>query len=398
MIGGQTFESALEPLTDQTQDLTLIGPETFRQRLARLQQSIKDNGGGAVYLHGGTNLLYFTGLRWSPSERMVAAVVPAEGELQYISPKFEIDTLQDYWQIPGTIHSWEEHESPYQLLANVVQSAKLTTDCLYLDEFTPFLFSAPIAAALPRFKIAEARQLTVPIRSRKTQQEIAIIQRAHEITLQVQRSTASILKPGISTTEVVKFIDQAHRKLGAPAGSSFCIVLFGKATSFPHGVKDPQVLQENDWVLVDTGCLIDGYNSDITRSYAFGTPTDQQRSAWQAERAAQLAAFEAAELGKSCEVCDAAARASLEAAGYGPDYQLPGLPHRTGHGCGLDIHESPNLVRGETTPLAPGMVFSNEPMLVIPDQFGVRLEDHFYMSENGPVWLTQPAESLENPI
>jgi Xaa-Pro dipeptidase len=175
-------------------------------------------------------------------------------------------------------------------------------------------------------------------------------------------------------------------------------VLFGLASSFPHGVKDPQILKNNDWVLIDTGCLLFGYNSDITRSYAFGQSTQRQRFAWQCEKQAQIAAFDAAQLGRPCEAADFAARASLTAQGFGPEYQTPGLPHRTGHGCGLDIHEAPYLVKGDQTPLQVGMVFSNEPMLVLPGEFGVRLEDHFYMTENGPKWFTTPSHSVDDPF
>ena len=207
-----------------------------------------------------------------------------------------------------------------------------------------------------------------------------------------------MLHEGVTTGQVVDFIDRAHQKVGADAGSYFCIVLFDVATSFPHGVKEPQTLKNNDWVLIDTGCWLDGYNSDITRSFCFGKPTQAHRVAWEAEKAAQIAAFDAAVPGQACQECDAAARASLQAAGYGPDYQLPGLPHRTGHGCGLDIHEGPNLVRGEMTPLESGMVFSSEPMLVIPDQFGVRLEDHFYMTDSGARWFTAPSHSIDDPF
>jgi Xaa-Pro dipeptidase len=240
--------------------------------------------------------------------------------------------------------------------------------------------------------------LTQSLRSRKSAAELSIIKRAHEMTLEVIRSAASILHHGITTTEVTKFIDDAHRRVGAEGGSFFCIVLFGAATSFPHGVKDAQTLGDCDWVLIDTGFLLHGYNSDITRSFCFGNATDEQQAAWNVEKAAQLAGFDAAILGAPCEVCDAAARSSLEAAGYGPDYQLPGLPHRTGHGCGLDIHERPNLVRGEKTKLDTGMVFSCEPMLVIPDRFGVRLEDHFYMTKTGPAWFTEPCKSVDDPF
>ena len=397
-VGGKTTEQAMGELSDMTNGVPRIAVEEFTQRLQRLQQSMKEQNVGAVYLHAGTNLYYFTGLKWSASERMVAAIVPAEGEIVYIAPKFELDTLRDYWKLSAEIVAWEEHECPYALLGKTLKSMGAAEKELLLDESTPFFTVHGIQSANPTLKLGHAQPLTQALRSRKSQAEIDLIRRAHEMTLSVHAAAASILKPGITTSEVVEFIDKAHRKVGAPAGSYFCIVLFDVGTSFPHGVKDSQTLRENDWVLIDTGCLLDGYNSDITRSFCFGEPTDAHRVAWDAEKAAQIAAFDAAKIGAPCEVCDNAARASLEGAGYGPDYDLPGLPHRTGHGCGLDIHEGPNLVRGEKTPLDVGMVFSSEPMLVIPDQFGVRLEDHFFMTESGPEWFTQPSHTIEDPF
>lgn len=397
-VGGKTTEQALDALSNMTSDVNPIAKSEFEQRLASLQSSLRDRGAKAAYLHAGTNLYYFTGLRWSPSERMVAAIVPAEGPLHYVAPKFELDTLRDYWQIEAPIHAWEEHESPYEQVAEILSSLPSQSNEVVVDEVTPFFIFDGLRAANPRFEFQSAQPLTVKARSRKSKAEIQLLQRAHEMTLEVHKAAASILKPGISTSEVTKFIDDAHRKVGASAGSYFCIVLFGVATSFPHGVKDPHVLADGDWTLIDTGCLLHGYNSDITRSYCFGTPNEEQRAAWQHEKDAQLAGFEAAKLGAACEVCDEAARASLEANGYGPGYAVPGLPHRTGHGCGLDIHESPNLVKGEKTPLDVGMVFSCEPMLVLPDKFGVRLEDHFYMSEAGPIWFTEPSKSIDEPF
>ena len=361
-----------------------------------LQTQIRDAGAAAVYLHAGTNLYYFTGLRWGASERMVAAIVPAQGEICYVAPQFELDTLRDYWKMPATIHAWEEHESPYEVVGKIM--ASLGGGALLIDEVTPYFIVSGIQQANPKLTLGHAQSLTQNQRSRKSPAEIAIIKRAHEMTLAVHQAAASMLKPGITTGEVVEFIDQAHQRVGAPAGSFFCIVLFGVATSFPHGVKDPQTLNADDWVLIDTGCLVEGYNSDITRSFAFGKHTERQQEIWDIEKAAQLAAFDAARLGAPCEASDAAAREAIRAAGYGPDYQLPGLPHRTGHGCGLDIHEGPNLVRGELTPMAEGMVFSNEPMMVVPDEFGVRLEDHFWMSKDGPQWFTEPSASIDNPF
>jgi len=234
-------------------------------------------------------------------------------------------------------------------------------------------------------------------RRTKSAAELALMQQAKAMTLEVQRRAARILRPGITTTEVHRFIEAAHRALGAP-GNSFCIVLFGRATAFPHGLPGEGVLKEGDMVLIDTGCTVAGYNSDITRTYVFGEPSAEQRRLWDLEREAQLAAFEAVRPGIMCSAIDAAARAVLEKGGLGPDYALPGLPHRTGHGIGLSIHEAPYLVRGDDTPLEPGMCFSNEPMIVVPGQFGIRLEDHFHVTETGAAWFTQPSPSIDQPF
>ncbi|MDA7902831.1 Xaa-Pro peptidase family protein [Mariniblastus sp.] len=397
-VGGKRRQDALGQLTDMTAGVSPILEPEFQERIERLQRSLKASGVQAIYLHASTNLFYFTGLRWSPSERMVAAVIPAEGDLFYIAPNFELDTLRDYWMFEAPIVGWHEHESPYESFHAAMLSRGITDGTILVDEATPFYTVTGLCDANPEFKFELGQSVTQALRSIKTAAEIEIIQRAHEMTLAVLKSAASILEPGITTTEVETFIDEAHRKVGAPAGSYFCIVLFGVATSFPHGVKDPQVLKPGDWVLMDTGCVLHEYISDITRSFCFGEPTDDHRAAWAAEKRAQLAAFAAAGTGVACEDSDAAARASLVESGFGPDYELPGLPHRTGHGCGLDIHEGPNLVRGEGTKMAVGMVFSNEPMLVIPDKFGVRLEDHFYLTAKGPQWFTQPSESIDDPF
>lgn len=387
---GRPMHAVLDELQPMTGGVLPISNAEFEQRLATLAESLGKHEIDAVYLHAGTNLRYFTGLAWQPSERLVGAILTANGRLTYVAPKFEQETLRDHWRIESDIRCWEEHESPYKLVWDVLQTGNAIPRQLVIDETTPYYVYEHLRDAVSNCEIRTAQPILEGYRSRKSPQEIELIQRAHEMTLTVIRSAASILRPGISTTEVVRFIDQAHRRVGAE-GSIFCIVLFGVATSFPHGVKDPQTLQPNDWVLIDTGCLLDGYHSDITRTFGFGTVTDDQASAWEAERAAQLAAFEAAQLNASCESVDYAARASLVANGFGPDYQLPGCPHRTGHGCGLDIHEAPYIVRGNQHPLAPGMVFSIEPMLVIPEKFGVRLEDHVFITENGPRWFTEPA-------
>lgn len=388
------LEAALANLSDMTGDVTPIQTDEFRSRMKKCQALMKEQNIDAVYLHAGTNLYYFTGLQWNPSERMVAAILPAEGEPSYVAPRFELDTLRDYWQIEADLFSWNEHECPFELVQKVLKEQGIPTDQIAVDESAPFFFANGLQAQMPETNWVSAKGITEACRQRKSAHEIEIIRQAHKMTLKVIESAASILRPGISTSEVTKFIDDAHRRVGASSGSYFCIVLFGVATSFPHGVKDPQVLKEDDWVLIDTGFLLNGYNSDITRTFPFGKSTAKQVEMWQLERDAQLAAFDAAKPGNCCEEIDNAARKVLEAAGLGPDYEVPGLPHRTGHGCGLDIHEAPYVVRGNKTKLDKGMVASIEPMIVIPDEFGVRLEDHFYMTENGAEWFTEPARSM----
>jgi Xaa-Pro dipeptidase len=232
----------------------------------------------------------------------------------------------------------------------------------------------------------------------KSPAELALMAQAKAMTLEVHRCAARILREGITTGEVRRFIDQAHRALGADDGSTFCAVQFADASAYPHGLPGEQALKRDDLVLIDTGCRVQGYNSDITRTYVFGRATQEQARVWEVEKRAQAAAFAAVKPGVACEEIDAVARRVLAAEGFGPDYELPGLPHRTGHGIGLSIHEAPYLVRGDKTPLQPGMCFSNEPMIVVPGAFGVRLEDHFHVTETGAAWFTDPQPSLEKPF
>ena len=396
-VGGSSIEIELNKLSDMTADAIAISADEFKTRISKAQQIMKNTGVSALYLDAGTNLHYFTGLKWYKSERMVGAILPAVGDLEFIAPHFEQGSLQDNMIIKGNYNGWHEDESPYQLFANVLKEREILNGKIAIDESAAFFVFDGLRKAAPHFEFSNGADICAPCRQIKSTSEIALMQKAKDMTIEVQKAAARILKPGISTLEVTEFINEAHKRVGA-SGSSFCIVLFGLATSFPHGVKEAQILQENDWVLIDTGCLLQGYNSDITRTYAYGEPTTEQRIAWQVEKDAQAAGFAAAQLGKACSDVDDAARAVICKSGYGPDYELPGLPHRTGHGCGLDIHEWPYLLRGNKTLLATGMVFSNEPMLVLPGKFGVRLEDHFYMGEQGPIWFTEPSYSIDDPF
>ena len=397
-VGGSTTELELAKLTNMTAEVTAISEAEYQQRINKAQQIMKANNIAATYVNAGTNLYYFTGTRWYASERMVGAIIPAEGEIQYIAPYFEVNTLNQYMTISSTINGWQEHESPYQLFKDVLAKLGITQGNIAFDESTSFFIVDGIAKLNQQLVISDAKIITAGCRAQKSDPEIALLQQAKNMTIAVHKAVARILREGISTQEVESFINAAHKKVGAPAGSYFCIVLFGEDSSFPHGVKTPKNLEKNDMVLIDTGCQVEGYNSDITRTYVFGEPNQRQRDMWHIEKQAQLAAFDAAHVGIACGDVDVAARDYLASQNMGPEYQTPGCPHRTGHGVGLDIHEWPYLVRNDRTPLAKGMCFSNEPMLVIPGEFGVRLEDHFYMTDSGAKWFTEPSHSIDDPF
>ncbi|WP_313004824.1 Xaa-Pro peptidase family protein [Brevundimonas sp.] len=369
-----------------------------RSRIEALAGLLEAQGLEAMLLGSTTSLRYFTGLDWHPSERLLGALIHADGRVEYVCPRFELDKVMGLTMadgaVPGKILTWQEDENPYALVGGRLSSGGR----LAVDELVGAFVWLGLARTLGQERLIDGGPLTTRLRSIKSSAEIALLTRAKAITLEVQRRTRDWLQEGVLTSEVKGFIDAEHRRLGGEGGSWFCLVSFGDDTCLPHGGEGDRALKPDDVVLIDTGTLVDGYHSDITRTYVFGEPTAEFRRVWEHEKQAQALAFEAAQLGASCESVDAAARDYLTAQGYGPDYRLPGLPHRTGHGIGLDIHEAPNLVRGDRTVLQAGMCFSNEPMLVIPGQFGVRLEDHFYLTEQGPAWFTLPSHSLDDPF
>ena len=394
-IGGTSVSAALDTLSDMSAGVPPIADAEFHARIAKAQRLMADQDMDALYLNAGSSLYYFTGTRWHPSERMVGAVIRRDGPPIYIAPAFEEGTIRQFMRVLGDVITWEEHESPYTLLGQLIGAESATVG---IDEATPFFISNGIAQANPGFTLTNGAAVTARCRMIKSDAELNLMRRAKEMTLVVHKATASMLSVGITTQEVGAFLDAAHRKVGAPKGSYFKIVLFGPDSAFPHGVRAPKTLERGDMVLIDTGCQLHDYISDITRSYVFGEPSAKQREVWDAEKAAQAKAFDAAQIGVRCGDVDLAARAELERRGFGPGYATPGLPHRTGHGVGLDIHEWPYLNWGDDTPLAPGMCFSNEPMICVDGEFGVRLEDHFYMGADGPVWFTHPSHSVDEPF
>ncbi|CVI63194.1 MULTISPECIES: M24 family metallopeptidase [Agrobacterium] len=369
-----------------------IAEDELRLRLRGLQARMIQQNIKAVWLDASSSLTYYTGLSLGLSERIHGALVPAEGAPVYVSPTFEEPKLQTLIRIPGEVAVWEEDESPFDLMARRIGALTCPGHLVAIDPATPFVFASALMQRLEG-RIISAQPMIVAQRQVKSAAEIAIIQTAMDASYRVQKAVFEGLRPGVSTTEVADFVNAAHIALGLKP--LFVAVQFGEATAYPHGVPHAQTLSEGDMVLVDLGGILHGYRSDITRTYVFGKPTERQRFLWNAERDAQAAAFAAAQVGAACSDVDKAARDSLKAAGFGPDYQLPGLPHRTGHGLGLDIHEEPYIVAGNATALEPGMCFSIEPMLCVYSECGVRLEDIAYMTEAGPRWFCPPEKNLD---
>ncbi|MGV3550847.1 M24 family metallopeptidase [Rhizobium sp.] len=363
-----------------------IAEAEFRGRLGRLRQRMEQAGVAGTLLGSTDSLRYFTGLVWHQSERLLGALVTAD-RIVYIVPGFEQSRVETLPRLEGEIAIWQEEESSAALVASLLgPKGKLALD----DALPLFVFHA-LADALGAERLIDGAPFIRGLRAIKSPAEIALIKHAMGITMDIHRKVFSMLAPGVAASEVVKFIDQQHRLAGADNGSTFAIVSFGEASSLPHGADGDQVLAKGDVILVDTGCRLDGYHSDLTRTYMIDGVDSEFARGWAIEREAQQAVFDAAAIGMPCEKLDDAARGVLARRGLGPDYHLPGLPHRAGHGLGLEIHEAPYIVRGNATPLASGMCFSNEPMIVFPGKFGIRLEDHIYMAEDGPHWFTTPA-------
>jgi Xaa-Pro dipeptidase len=394
-IGGSDAATELAALERWHRPASPIAEAERTVRIERARALMVEAGADALLIGAGASLLYFAGIGWNASERLVAMLLPRRGMPILVCPAFERGTLEVELAVEADVRLWEEDENPAELVADALRERGASR--IAIDPALAFFQAERIRRMAPSADLFDASAIVDGCRARKSDVELALMRQAKGMTLEVQRRAARILREGIAASEVRRFIDEAHRALGA-AGSSFCIAQFGRSTAFPHGLPGDDRLREGDMVLIDTGCAVEGYHSDITRSYVFGTPTAEQRSLWAVERDAQQAAFDAVRPGVPCEAVDAAARAVIERAGLGPGYRLPGLPHRTGHGIGLSIHEAPYLVRGDATPLAPGMCFSNEPMIVVPDRFGIRLEDHFHVTEGGARWFTEPSHSIESPF
>ena len=355
-----------------------------------------DNGIGAIFLEGGTSLVYFTGVHWGNSERTFGVVIPQKGELAWVTPAFEEQRARELIKFSNDVRVWQEDESPYKRIAEILRDRGAANGKVGMEERVRFFIFDGVRQELPGAQFVSATPVTAGCRMFKSPAEIALMQRANDITLQAIGASFKNLKEGMTNQELAAIVADKTRKAGGVADGA--LVIFGKYTAFPHGSVQPQKLREGDVVLVDAGCTVDGYTSDITRTTVFGKPTQRQRDIWELEKRAQTAAFNAVKIGATCESVDAAARKVITGAGFGPDYKVPGLPHRTGHGIGMDGHEWTNFVKGNTTKIQPGMCFSDEPTIAIYGEFGIRLEDCLHVTENGAKMFTPQSPSIEQAV
>ena len=372
-----------------------IADDERRARIANAQRLMVENKIDAIFLESGSSLFYFTGVRWGNSERMFAAVIPARGEIAWVTPKFEEARARELIRFGKDIRAWEEDESPYKVVAGIFKDRGIRSGRIGMEERVRFFLFDGIRQAAKHLEFVSADPVTVGCRVIKSPAELALMQHANDITMVAFKAAAATLKEGMTQFE---FGANVRAAFSALSSSGSALIGFGQYTAFPHGSIQPQKLNEGDVVLMDGGCAVEGYQSDITRTFVFGKPTPRQRDIWNLERRAQDAAFAVAKPGATCESVDAAARKVITDAGFGPDYKVPGLPHRTGHGIGLDGHEWTNFVRGNKTKLQPGMCFSDEPMIAIYGEFGIRLEDCLYITENGAKMFTPQSPSIDQPF
>ena len=391
----QQVPDLIQRLRKMTAGIVPISDDERKGRIARAQRLMAEQKIDAIYLEPGSSMFYFTGMRWGTSERMFAVVIPQRGELAWVCPKFEEERARELIKFGNDIRTWEEDESPYRRVAQIFRDRGIRSGRIGIEERVRFFLFDGIRQAAPRLEFVSATPITAGCRMFKSAAEIALMQKANDLTIVAYRATWATMRDGMPQDEFTNNCATAFRNLGVQGGV-FCS--FGKYTAFPHGSSTPQTLEEGDVVLMDGGCSVEGYQSDITRTFVFGKPTQRQRDIWDLERKSQDAGFAAAKIGAPCEAVDAAARKVITDAGFGPDYKVPGLPHRTGHGIGLDGHEWTNFVRGNKTPIQPGMCFSDEPTIVIYGEFGIRLEDCLYITEKGAKFFTNQSPSIDKPF
>jgi Xaa-Pro dipeptidase len=390
---------SIERLRSRRHEATPISPTERLQRQERARERMRAEKIEAIVLAEGTSLTYFTGARWGGSERLFAAVLPVRGEPFYVCPAFEEGRARE--QIAAgsgnqsaDVRVWHEEESPYDRLAEGLRDRGIATGRVGLEENVRFVFADGIGRAAANIVLTSATPVTAGCRMIKSAHEVALMRLASEVTLAAYEATHAALRVGMTGAEVTALSRLAHSRLGFEGAAD--LVLIGPASSFPHGTVAPQHVAEGAIVLFDGGCEVEGYKSDITRTFVIGRATARMHQVFELVQKAQLAALRAAAPGVECGAIDAAARDVIVAGGFGPTDRY--FTHRLGHGMGMDGHEWPYLVRGNRTPLEEGMTTSNEPGIYIPGEFGIRLEDDMHITAYGAELFTPRSRSLEEPF
>jgi len=391
----QAAATAASDLTPLTRDAQPISAEEHGARLAKLQGLMQQQKIAAFLVESGPSLEYFTGVRWHRSERTTAALIPADGRAVVVTPYFEEPSIREMLKVAADVRPWKEDESPFALLAAALRehaagplAVEPTTRLFIVDRVSKAATSAP--TVIPGDDLIRA------CRMHKSSHELALMQAANNVTIAALRHTHHHVEAGMSGADILALMVSATQALGG--SHEFTLVLLNEASAFPHGSIKPQQVRAGSVVLIDTGCSVHGYQSDISRSWVHGNASPRQRELWDTVKRGQELAQETAKLGVPVGAIDRTVRDFYEKKGWSRDYGLPGLSHRTGHGIGMEVHEAPYLVRNDATPLEAGMCFSDEPGLYIPGEFGIRLEDCWYMTEKGPRLFTPLARSLEEPI
>jgi Xaa-Pro dipeptidase len=373
-----------------------IGRAERAERLARARTLMQANDIGAIVVESGPSLDYFTGVQWGRSERLTGAVIPVRGDPILVTPFFEKPSVEESLGIDAEVRTWDEHEEPLKLVADFLRERGIAGAPIGMEETNRYFILDRLSQQLGNARIVSGNPVVRGCRMLKSPAEIALMQAASDVTLASIAEVHGKLREGMTPADIGGLLQAAMRSRGGT--DPWALVLLGEAAAYPHGTGKPQAVKQGEVVLIDTGCAVHGYQSDISRTFAFGGATAEQRKVWNQMRRGQDIAFAAAKVGVPAGRVDDAVRSAYESWGYGPGYKLPGTSHRTGHGIGMEGHEPINLVKGEETPLAPGMCFSNEPGIYLPGKFGVRLEDCFHMTAAGPKWFSVPPASIDDPI
>jgi len=409
MIGGASALAASMTLplgrvmaqaTEVTPSIPIPPPISSAERLQRLAKAkglMQRHGIGAIIVESGPSLDYFTGVQWWRSERLTGAVIPAQGDPIIVTPFFERPSVAESLSVPAEIRTWNEDEEPLKLVADFLRERGVAKAPVGFEETDRFFILDRLRQQLPGMRAVTANPVVRGCRMFKSPAELALMQAANDIMLASLRYAGEHTREGMTQADVDAMIAAVHTKLGSAYDGG--LVLIGESSAYPHGSHKPQIVKRGEVILMDCTSSVHGYQADITRTFVFGAdPTPEQRKLWDQVHRGQQIAIQAAKVGLPAGAVDDAVRKVYESWGFGPGYRLPGLSHRTGHGIGMEVHEPVYLVHGETTPLAPGMCFSDEPGLYIPGKFGVRLEDCWHMTASGPRFFTQPPPNIERPF